>query len=168
MAHVFLSLGSNLGDRLLYLRRAIIALSNLPSCHILKVSPVYETEPVSSISQPSFLNLVLAFETGTQPLCLLSAVKAIEVSVGRTASPHWGPREIDIDILLYDDLVVTTEVLSIPHPEMHRRRFVLVPLADIAPDIVHPMLRLPVRELLLQCEDKHWVRPFVASLAPFV
>jgi len=160
MAHTYLSLGSNLSDRLLYLRRAVQHLSSIPDSRLCGISPIYETEPVSPIAQGDFLNLAISFETGLAPEPLLRTLKDAERAAGRTASPRWGPREIDIDILFYDDLDVAFDGLVIPHPEMHLRRFVLAPLADIAPDLVHPRLGLTVRELLQVCPDAHRVQPF--------
>lgn len=141
----YLSLGSNLGDRENNLRAAIDALQ--ATMHVSVVSSLYETEPVGVVDQPSFYNLALAVQTDLDPQSLLETIKRIEREVGRRPTFRWGPRLIDIDILLYDDLIVDTPQLVIPHREMANRAFVLVPLAEIAPDLLHPVLALPIREL---------------------
>jgi 2-amino-4-hydroxy-6-hydroxymethyldihydropteridine diphosphokinase len=145
---VYLSLGSNLGDREANLRQALERLAEIGE--IRAVSSIYETEPVDVASQPWFLNCAVALETEKMPKQLLSSVMNIEQEMGRRrqASPPKGPREIDIDILLFGKSVVDTKQLTIPHPAMHQRRFVLQPLADIAPEQRHPVLKRTVREML--------------------
>ena len=140
---VYLSLGSNLGDREANLRDAI---AQLPP--VLRVSPVYETEPVDYTDQDWFLNLVVEAETDLPPDELLSHIAAVERALGRVRTTPKGPRTIDIDILLYGDTVVNTPTLQIPHPRMDSRRFVLAPLADLAPDLLHPITRRSIREML--------------------
>jgi 2-amino-4-hydroxy-6-hydroxymethyldihydropteridine diphosphokinase len=142
MTKVFLSLGSNVGDREANLRAAI---ERLPA---LRVSPVYETEPVDYTDQPWFLNLVVEMDTGLSPLELLAMTSRIEQELGRVRTVAKGPRTIDIDILLYGDAVVSTPELEIPHPRMAERRFVLAPLADLAPDLLHPVSHLTIRRML--------------------
>ena len=127
----YLGLGSNQGDRLSLIRQAVDRLGDSPGCRVVHRSRVYETEPVGPISQSWFLNLVAACEVHIDPFELLCVAKAIEAQLGRVAGPRWGPRPIDIDLLLYDDMVVDTEVLVLPHPRMWSRRFVLVPLLDL-------------------------------------
>jgi 2-amino-4-hydroxy-6-hydroxymethyldihydropteridine diphosphokinase len=139
---VYLSLGSNIGDREANLRAAI---ERLP---VLRVSPVYETEPVDYTDQPWFLNQVAEIETDLPPRDLLKLTSRIEHDLGRVRAVPKGPRTIDIDILLYGDLGLKTPDLQIPHPRMADRRFVLAPLADLAPDIQHPVTRRTVREML--------------------
>jgi len=162
---VYLGLGSNKGERLIYLKRAIDELHKVGK--IITVSPVYETEPWGEIVQPRFLNAVIRMVTELTPLLLLREVKAIEQRVGRQPSPRWGPREIDIDILFYDGLILDTPELKIPHPYLHVRPFVLIPLADIAPDLVHPVLKKTVCELVkeLNDEDRDKVRRYAATIA---
>jgi 2-amino-4-hydroxy-6-hydroxymethyldihydropteridine diphosphokinase len=142
----YLSLGSNLGDRAENLRAAIEKLALLGK--VVAVSSFYETEPVELIHQPWFVNCAVALETELTPETLLRQLLALEQSMGRRRTQKKGPRTIDIDILLFGDAVVETPGLSIPHPAMHQRRFVLEPLAEIAPEQRHPGLKRSVRELL--------------------
>ena len=143
---VYLALGSNLGDRLANLEAAIIALP--PAVKVLERSPVYETAPWGVTSQPDFLNMVLQGETRLAPTALLTCLKRIETDLGRLPSVRYGPRLIDMDILFYDDLVLNIPELVLPHPRLHERAFVLVPLADLAAGLVHPVLRKTIRGLL--------------------
>lgn len=145
---VYLSLGSNLGDREGNLRQAVERLRRIGE--VRAVSSIYETEPVDVARQPWFLNCVVALETEKMPKQLLSSVMNIEQEMGRrrqTVQPK-GPREIDIDILLFGKSIIDTKQLTIPHPAMHERRFVLQPLAEIAPEQRHPVLKRNVREML--------------------
>ncbi len=147
---VYLALGSNMGNRLANLKNAI---SNLPpQMDVKKRSPVYETPPWGYADQPPFLNQCVMAETYLEPESLLGHLKRLESALGREKSFENGPRLIDIDILFYDELILNTPPLVIPHPRLHTRGFVLVPLNDIAPDLVHPVLGKPVSELLLDAE----------------
>jgi 2-amino-4-hydroxy-6-hydroxymethyldihydropteridine diphosphokinase len=147
MKRIYLSLGSNLGDRVAKLRAAIDRLA-APDLRILRVSKVYETEPVDVADQPWFLNLVVEAETDLFPLQLLSRVGRIERALGRVRTSAKGPRTIDIDILLYANAVVHSPKLDIPHPRMAERRFVLMPMVNLAPDLRHPLSHRSMRELL--------------------
>lgn len=155
-AKLFLGLGSNLGDRSGNLQEAIKALQ-ARGIQPKTLSCVYETEPVGVLKQPKFLNAVCQAATALDPYEVLAAAKEVEALMGRHTTCRGGPRTIDIDILMYDELVMETEDLVIPHPRLHQRAFVLVPLADIAPDLVHPVLKTTVRQLLDQVQGKEGV-----------
>jgi 2-amino-4-hydroxy-6-hydroxymethyldihydropteridine diphosphokinase len=134
MSTVILGLGSNQGDRRGHLRAALAGLAALPGTRVAAVSALYESAPWGVTDQPPFLNAAAAITTGLAPHALLRAVKAIERAAGREAGPRWGPRPLDIDLLLYDDQRVKTPDLVIPHPRLAERRFVLAPLQDLRPD----------------------------------
>jgi 2-amino-4-hydroxy-6-hydroxymethyldihydropteridine diphosphokinase len=153
---IYIALGTNLGDRLANLHTAIEAMP--PKVKVLAESHVYETPPWGYEDQPAFLNMVLKAETSLEPEALLKYLKQIEVELGREKTVRWGPRLIDLDILFYDDLVVDTPPLVIPHPRLHERAFVLVPLADVAIDYAHPVLGERVRDLL-QAVDVSGIKP---------
>jgi len=148
MAVVYLALGSNLGNRLENLRAAAQALP--PQVKVQELSHVYETPPWGYTTQPSFLNLALRGETQLPPLELLRFLKELETRLGRVPSFQNGPRLIDLDILFYADLILNTPQLTLPHPRLQQRAFVLLPLADLAPDLVHPVLGETIWRLLGQ------------------
>jgi len=156
---VYLALGTNLGNRVENLRAALQAL--LPLVDIQAASPVYETPPWGYTDQPAFLNMVLQANTELLPADLLRELKRIEVELGRQPNFRYGPRLIDLDILFYGDQVVELETLGIPHPRLHERAFVLVPLADLALHLRHPLMGKTVRDLLASVERGE-IRPFEA------
>ncbi|RPI90300.1 MAG: 2-amino-4-hydroxy-6-hydroxymethyldihydropteridine diphosphokinase [Chloroflexi bacterium] len=146
---VYLALGSNLDDRLANLKQAIASLT--PQLDVKKKSPVYETLPWGYEAQPKFLNQVVRAKTYLEPEPLLKHLKRLEVALGRKESFPNGPRLIDIDILFYDELILHSPSLVIPHPRLHERAFVLLPLMDIDPELVHPVNKKSVREMLAAC-----------------
>jgi 2-amino-4-hydroxy-6-hydroxymethyldihydropteridine diphosphokinase len=149
---VYLSGGSNLGDRKANLKSAIDAVRNA-GIVVRRVSSVYETEPVGFLNQPCFLNIAVAVETRLAPSELLACCQDIEASHGRVRPFPGAPRVLDLDILLYDDRIIDSPSLQIPHPRMTQRRFVLEPLAQIAPEAVHPGLKKTILCLLASCRD---------------
>ena len=158
-----LLLGTNLGDR----------EKNLEDCRrrleqrvgkIVRASSVYETAAWGKTDQPAFLNQVIIIETDLAPMDLLQAINAIEKDMGRVRMEKWGERLIDIDILYYDSLVLNEPELLIPHPEIANRRFTLVPLAEVMEDLVDPVLRRPIKELLKSCDDACQVQLFRAFI----
>ena len=164
---VYLGLGSNLGDRVAHLVAALDGLA-AAGVAVRRCSPLYETEPVGVRDQPWFLNLVVESETALSPTALLAAAKAVERAVGRAPGRRWGPRVVDVDILLYDDCQVAEREpwLVIPHPEMWRRRFVLLPLHDLRPDLPAPDGQsLAAWLAALQATDPAVVRPSPGALA---
>ncbi len=150
MTHIYLALGSNMGDRLANLEKARQALA--PQVRIIMASAIYETTPWGYIEQEDFLNQVLEAETELLPLELLNWLKDIEERLGRKKGFRNGPRMIDVDILFYGELILEMEQLQIPHARLHERAFVLVPLADIAPQFVHPVLGKAITELLAEAD----------------
>jgi 2-amino-4-hydroxy-6-hydroxymethyldihydropteridine diphosphokinase len=146
MTHIiYISLGSNLGDRLANLRNAMTNIS--PEVKAVAKSSIYETEPWGYSDQPSFLNQIIKANTDLAPFDLLAFFKEIEVSMGRQETFRFGPRLIDLDILFYDDLVLNTPKLTIPHPRIIERAFVLIPLVEIAPDLYHPVIGKTIQQL---------------------
>ncbi|WP_128548211.1 2-amino-4-hydroxy-6-hydroxymethyldihydropteridine diphosphokinase [Larkinella soli] len=153
MTHtLYLLLGANLGERKVTLEKALEAV-RIDVGPVLKQSAIYETAAWGNTDQPSFLNQVLKVLTVLGPEEVLEKTQAIENRLGRVRRDRWGSRVIDIDLLYADDLVLETERLTVPHPFLHWRRFTLVPLAEVAPDFVHPVLRKTTRELLADCDD---------------
>ncbi len=148
MSKVYLSLGSNLGDRLSNLQRAVDELKEIDDLTILRVSRIYETEPVGNFNQPMYYNIIVEVETDISPLELLRKLQKIECALGRERRNKWEPRVIDIDIVLYGDVVFVSDWLTIPHPEYRKRRFVLVPLLEICDNLVDPLTGRKVSEYL--------------------
>lgn len=139
MAIVFVALGANLGDPLKQAQDAIVAIKQIDQTKVTNISPFYRSKPLGPQDQPDYLNAVIELETSLTPIALLKALQMIEIKLGRTRkADRWGPRTLDLDILLYDDLQINDETLTIPHYDMHKREFVLYPLFDIAPDLILP------------------------------
>lgn len=149
-----LSIGSNIGDKLAHLRRGLALLELSGAARISARSRFFRTRPVDFEDQDWFVNAAVVLQTALPPRALLAALKAIERQVGRRRkSVRFGPRVLDMDIVLYDDLAMESEELTIPHPRMHKRRFVLMPICDIDPKIVHPVLHKSMAALLTELED---------------
>lgn len=159
----YLLLGSNLGDRVVTLHRALVALAARAG-RLVAVSGVYETAAWGLEAQPAFLNQAVQLSTDLTPEQLLTACQQVEAELGRERLELWGPRTLDVDILLYDELVQQTEQLTIPHPRLPERRFALVPLADIAARARHPQLHRSVAELLADCPDALPVEPWFGDM----
>jgi 2-amino-4-hydroxy-6-hydroxymethyldihydropteridine diphosphokinase len=162
MPKLYLLLGGNLGDRVLYLQHARESIARHVGS-IRQYSKLYETAAWGKTDQPAFLNQVLELETQQTPEQVLQSINGIEQELGRVRQEHWGSRVIDIDILFYDDLVLQTQRLTIPHPQLHLRRFTLLPLAELAPDLVHPVLGASISSLLEECMDELEVKVFENS-----
>jgi len=153
-ANVYVGLGSNEGDRESYLVAALEALSLIDAVIVLRCSPLFDSAPVGP-PQPRFLNAVVALDCGLGPQRLLAILQRIEQDLGRTRSRgRWGPRPIDLDILLWEGEVVADANLQVPHLELHKRRFALEPLVELAPDVKHPVLGVPVKELLARLDPQ--------------
>lgn len=147
MPIVYIGIGSNLGDRRQNCLRALDYLKD-SNLRIVRASSQYDTEPWGHTNQPRFINMVVEVSTDLSARDLLAALKKIEIMMGRTTTFKWGPRIIDLDILIYNDLNLNEEDLKIPHPHLHERKFVLQPLSEIAPELIHPVLLRKIRDLL--------------------
>ena len=160
MNDAYLLLGSNEGNRMLWMQKAMDLLS--VSCGaIVSRSSVYETAAWGITGQPDFLNMVILLQTTKSPFELLAAIHTIEDTLGRQRDEKWGPRTLDIDILLNNNEVIETPGLIVPHPFIQKRRFTLVPLAEIAPDYVHPKLNKTINQILSECPDTLEVHKYI-------
>ena len=161
--NVFLSLGSNLGDRLGFLKEALGFLSRTPQTEVVANSSIYESEPVGFDNQENFLNLVANIQTNYAPLELLSHLHRIENALGRERRVRWGPRTVDMDILYWGHEIISTRTLTIPHPRVEKRKFALLPLNEIASDFEAPPDFRKVREILEQLSDESCVELSIPS-----
>ena len=154
MARVFISLGSNVGDRLANIQQAVSLLSMTDKIKIVKSSSFYETEPWGNKNQNWFVNATVALDTELSPVELLKLCQSVEMQLGRNRvnQEKWSERTIDIDILMYDNLIMSNDILSIPHPYMHKRAFVLVPMLEVKSDLVHPVFKKTISELYDELE----------------
>ncbi|MBK5284096.1 MAG: 2-amino-4-hydroxy-6-hydroxymethyldihydropteridine diphosphokinase [Bacteroidia bacterium] len=153
MNQVYLSFGSNVGERSANIETALRLLDN-SAVKIKQLSSLYDTEPWGNTTQSAFMNMAGIFDTTLSPVELIRCILDIENSMGRQRIIKWEPRIIDIDILLFGNKIINENGLIIPHPEMRYRKFVLMPLAEIAPDVIHPVLNKPIKKLLMECEDE--------------
>lgn len=169
MIRTFLLLGSNIGDRLQHLEDACTLLmkgngKNEDGFKITSRSSVYETAAWGKIEQDDYLNQVLELEINLPPASLLGITSSIETKLGRVRKKIWEPRIIDIDILFYGDEIIREEKLIVPHPHLQNRRFALTPMAEIAPDFLHPVLKKDIKTLLQDCQDPLWVREYAVPV----
>lgn len=161
----YLSLGSNLGERETLLRQALVDIGKLDDTRVERLSNVYETKPIGVTEQGPFLNAVADVRSSLHPLAMMGRLLAIETRLGRVRTIRFGPRTIDVDILLCDSLVSSWEQdLIIPHPRLHQRAFVLIPLAELAPSYIHPVLSQTITELLAAVSGKEGVQWYPTSL----
>jgi 2-amino-4-hydroxy-6-hydroxymethyldihydropteridine diphosphokinase len=158
---VYIGLGSNMGNKIEACRKALVLLAR--AGRITAVSSFYATEPIGYPDQEEFINAVVELETELSPMALLASCHVIEDELGRRRLMHWGPRTVDLDILLYGSQVIENSELSVPHPLMAVRRFVLVPLCEIAPQAVHPVLHKTAEQLLRKLEDPYRVKRYKAG-----
>lgn len=156
----FLGLGSNLGDRVEYIERAIEEIGSLKNTKILKRASLYETEPWGFTEQPDFINSAVEIETSLSAEALFSGVKSIEQKLKRKSKGKWQEREIDIDILFYGNEIIKSERINIPHKEIEKRKFVLIPMNELAPDFVHPVFNETITELLSKSGDALVVKKY--------
>ncbi|HEY9582490.1 MAG TPA: 2-amino-4-hydroxy-6-hydroxymethyldihydropteridine diphosphokinase [Savagea sp.] len=157
MNRVYLSIGSNIGNRMDYLTRAIEQLQHHPAIQVKRQSSVYETEPVGLVDQANFLNIVVEIETNLEADALLQVCQLVEELLGRERVIRWGPRTVDVDILLFNEEVIRTESLIIPHERMHERLFVLVPLLELSPGLVHSETQRPLKQYVKEATGEVWI-----------
>ena len=158
MARVFISIGSNVGDRVANCTRAIDELARAQGVAVTERSSFYETEPWGGVAQGDFINCVIEAQVALAPRALLTLLKSVEKKLGRAGTMRLGPREIDLDIIFYGDLVIGEAGLDVPHPHVHERAFVLVPMREIAPGFLHPVLKKTVAELAAALEGAQVVK----------
>ena len=153
-----MGLGSNKDNRVEFIQRAVNELNSMQGCMVTNCSFLYETKPYGNVKQDNYYNAVCECFTNLTPAVLFKTIKNIENKLGRKKSEKWGPREIDIDILLYNDLIYKDECLNIPHPEMIKRDFVIIPLLEINPDIIHPELKIKLNSVIFEEKDRYIIK----------
>ena len=158
MTKSYVGIGSNLGEREFLIRKAVEALRELPRTSVIQVSSLYDTDPVGDIEQPPFLNAVARIETELEARELLWHLLLIERRMGRVRTQRWGPRSIDLDLLFHGDEVIEEPDLRVPHPEAHRRAFVLLPLQELEPDFTHPETGETIRKMIRKLDPTPSVR----------
>jgi len=158
VSKVFVGVGSNLGDREFLIRKAVEGMRDLPHTTVIRVSSLYDTEPVGEVEQPAFLNAAVWLETDLGPRELLWHLLLVEKRMGRVRAQKWGPRPIDLDLLFYGDETRDEPDLKIPHPEAHRRAFVLLPLLELDPEFIHPVSGESIRKLMKKLDPNPPVR----------
>ena len=158
MGHIaYIGIGSNLGDKIAHCEKAISEILNIDRHRLLSRSSLFNTRPIGYTAQDWFVNGVIKIETDLEPLDLYRVLKAIEIRLGRKETFQWGPRIIDLDLLLFDDRRIETEELQVPHPRLHERQFVLIPLSEIDQNLIHPVLKKTVGELLEEIKEDQGV-----------
>lgn len=158
LSNVLLSVGTNLGNRERNILDAYALLKNTDIISQSIISSIYETEPVGELDQPWFFNAVISGETFLKPLELLNLLKSIEYFIGRQNRKRWRERELDLDIIFYEDIVCSSKYLELPHPRMHQRNFVLMPANEISPQLIHPIMNKSIGELLRYSQDKSKIK----------
>lgn len=161
---VFIGLGSNIGDRIGYLDSAINEIRKITDCTIEAISSLYESLPFGKIDQNNFINAVIKISTSIDHLTLLMQLKEIEIKLGRIKRERWGPREIDIDILFFNNLIFSNEIITLPHKEVIYRDFVLVPLCEIQADLIHPVFKKSICDFIIDLKVKNIINKFSNSL----
>lgn len=169
MGHIaYIGIGSNIGDRVLQCEKAISEILKEDRHRLLAKSSLFKTKPIGYTSQDCFVNGVIKIETDLEPIDLLRTLKTIESRLGRKETFRWGPRTIDLDILFFDEIEVRLDEMKIPHPHLHERQFVLIPLAEIEPELIHPVLKKNIREILKGLKEDQGVEKLNPSPPPFV
>lgn len=162
--NVYLGLGSNKGDKTDFIKKTIESIKKIKSCELISVSSLYESLPFGDVEQENFLNAVIKIKTFLDHNSLLKILKDIEKEIGRIQSKRWGPREIDIDILFFNDLIFSNEIITLPHKGVIYRDFVLVPLGEIEPDLVHPVYKKKVCDFIKELKTHNIIKKIPFSI----